>query len=808
MEGRHLGSYRIASLLGAGGMGEVYRAFDERLQRDVALKVLPAANAQDEAARARLLREARAAAALNHPHICTIHDVGEHDGQAFIAMELIDGEPLHRVIPAGTGLPFDRVLTYGLQVAGAMAHAHARGVLHRDLKTQNIIVTKEGRAKVLDFGLAKRLATAADTATKTLSMVTAVGTIAGTPAYMAPEQLRGEPADTRSDIWALGVVLHEMAAGERPFSGDTGFALSSAILTSPARPLPSRVPRELRAFIARCLEKDPADRFQSSDQALAALEGVQAGVVPATLPRLRLSRRAASVAVAGLVLAASAVAVGLNVGGIRERLWSKPPLYDSIAVMPLEDQSGDPAHAYLTTGIQQGLTTELSELPGFTKVIGTGSTRRFRNSTATLTEIARSLDVRALVTGSVTRTADRVEVRAQLIDGADERQVWGQTYTRAANNIASLQKELAAAIAAAIALRLGPDERLRLAEQPTVNPETYELYLRGMHELASVQDGGERVAGLNYLQQAVDRDPGDAHAYAGLARGWVTLGHSPAAPEDAWNNARAAAERAITLAPHLADAHAAMAMVKMYHEWDWEGAEREFRRANQLNPNLAQNHYHYAWFLFLRDRLDEAIVEHERARDVDPMTPANTAWLSVIYTAARRYDDAIATAKKIIERNPRSGAAWQALSIAYSFMDRHDEAIDAAKRAAEFAPPMTFALGIGYARAGRLEEAREVLRTIESRPRRAYTMWARAMLHLYLGNADEFFTAIAFEPHHGWVPWVRNEPPILRFKDDPRYAELFARLKLPPPSERYFERSGTSKVPMAVEFTLVGPAGR
>jgi len=299
--------------------------------------------------------------------------------------------------------------------------------------------------------------------------------------------------------------------------------------------------------------------------------------------------------------------------------------------------------------------------------------------------------------------------------------------------------------------------------------------------LNSADDGGAPAAGIAFLQKAIDRDPGDPYAYAGLARGYVALGHSPAATPDAWIRARAAAERALMLAPDLAEAHAAMGQVKMYQEWDWAGAERAFQRANELNPNMPAAHYHYAWHLFLLDRLDEAIAEHERARDLDPLTPRNTAYLSVLYSAARRYDDAIAAAKQVIELYPRAGVAWEALSIAYSSMGRHDEAIAASLKTAEYAPPRTFSLGIAYALAGRTDEARAVLETIVKRQPTAYNMWARAMLQMYLGDRDAFFTSIAYEPHHAFVPWVRVEPAMIRLKDDPRYAQLFARLKLPLP---------------------------
>ena len=783
VQGRQLGSYRIDALLGAGGMGEVYRAFDEKLQRTVAVKVLPPGDAADLSAGARLLREARAAAALNHPHICTIHEVGEHEGRPYIAMELVEGAPLDRVVPAGSGLPTPDVLKYGLQIADALAHAHDSGVLHRDLKSPNIVITRAGRAKVLDFGLAKRVAGGSDATTEMVGVMTVPGTLLGTPAYMAPEQLRGATADARTDLWALGVVLHEMAAGARPFDGQTAYELSASILNEPAAPLPDRVPNALRSVIARCLEKNPADRFQSAAEVRDALEAAgdesQSRVTAPPRGRSSLTHARLAGAAAIVLLVAAGVAIGLNVGGLRDRWWTRAPLFDSLAVLPLRYTSGDPAHAYLAGGVQQALITELSQMDGLTKVVAAASTRRFEGSPQPPSAIASALGVRALVTGSVVRTGDHLRVEVQLVDGATERQIWGNTYERRADELVALQNETAAAIAAAIEIRPTPRDRQRAAGRAAIKPETYELYLRGMHELNGVREGADRLAGLRYLQQAIDNDPGDPHAYAGLAKGYATLGHSPAAPEDAWTQARSAAERALTLAPDLADAQAVMADVKLYYEWDWAGAERAFRRANELNPNLAMNRYHYAWYLFLAGRLDDAIREHERARDLDPMTPLHTAWLGDLYRAGRRFEEAIATAKKCLELNPSAAVAWSVLSHTYADMGRHEEAIAAAQRAVELGPPQTFVLGIAYQRAGRHAAARGIREAMESRPKTSYGMFARSVLYLHLGDADAFFDAIAHKPHHAFVPWVYTMPELQRFKHDPRYEQLIARLKLP-----------------------------
>ncbi|MGE5815285.1 MAG: protein kinase domain-containing protein, partial [Acidobacteriota bacterium] len=438
MIGRTLSHFRIIDRLGAGGMGVVYRAHDEQLDRDVAFKVLPSTRLGDPSARARLLREARTASKLNHPNICTIYEVGEDQGQAFIAMELVEGRPLSALLEGGA-LPVEQVQRYALQLSDALAHAHERGIIHRDLKSANVMITN-GRAKLLDFGLAKPQLTSdlVETATRGVETVTSPGTVAGTLAYMAPEQLRGRRADVRSDVWALGVVLYEMATGVRPFGGRTTFELTSAILSQPRPPLPAgpmdSMPPGLVTVIDRCLEKDPDSRYQQSSEVRAALEAVQSGVaVPGFISRRRRVPRRVRLALAAVFAAilviVGAVITGLNLEGLRDGLLrgAAPANVRSLAVLPLENLSGDPAQEYFADGMTEALITDLSKLKAL-KVTARRSVMRFKGTAQGLPEIARALRVETLLTGSVIREAGRTSIRAQLYDAAMNQQVWADRY--------------------------------------------------------------------------------------------------------------------------------------------------------------------------------------------------------------------------------------------------------------------------------------------------------------------------------------------------------------------------------------------
>jgi serine/threonine-protein kinase len=789
MTGMQLGPYRLVDRIGAGGMGEVYRARDDRLQREVALKILPAARADDDAARTRLIAEARVAAALNHPHICTIYDVGEADGQAYIAMELVDGEPLDRVLTPG-GLDVDAALTLGVQIAEAVAHAHEKGVLHRDLKAANIMVTADRRVKVLDFGLAKRVVREQwpDAPTEATLQTSAEDRITGTLAYMAPEQLRGQSATAASDVWAIGVVLHEMFAGERPFHDGTGFEIASAILEQHPRALPPTVPTILRGVISRCLAKDPTHRYRHAGELLAALEAIAATSAP--VPHVLAAAAAVEdrqrrwIAAGALTIIGGLAAIVLLARGIV--MPSMPnagaPRIDAIAVLPLDNLSGDPDEAYLAAGLQAGLIAELARLRTLTRVIERRSTERVA-ATASIADVASRLGVDAVVTGSVLRTGQRVQVTAQLIDAATERHLWSDRFEREFGEVLSIQGDVVRAVAAAIDTDLTDEEIRRWTNVRVVDPGVYQAYLRGMHLLArgtGTRDDHRR--GIAILQQALERDPGNAQAYAGLALGYVMLGHGPFAEDDAWPRARAAAERALTLDPDLAEAHSALAEVQAYYVRDWTGAEQSFRRALALNPNLAMAHYHYAWFLALFSRWDEAFAEHRRAQDVDPLTPVHTAHLGSLYLYVNRHDEAIREARKAIEFAPRAPVAWGVLAWGLNAKGQYDEAEAALRTGLSINPAMIgFELAMFNAARGRHQEARALLDELEAQPPMPWQTWSLSQLSVAIGDHDRAFKWLAVRPAHAFLPWVRVHPPYRPIHKDPRFAALMTELRLPPP---------------------------
>ena len=799
--GQRLGHFRILDKIGAGGLGEVYRARDEQLERDVALTIIGGASVPDAAARANLLRDARVASKLNHPHICTIHEVGEAgpsdpsvlrqaqdersvpQAVAFVATELVDGRPLGARLAEGPLRP-DELLRYALQLTDALAYAHEHGVVHRDLKSANVIVTPDGRVKVLGFGLARPPRHGEAPEATTATQVPPAGVPepgAELLAYLAPEQLRGEPADTRSDIWALGVLLHEMATGARPFQGDTAFAMSTAILTQAPPPLPASVPPELGAVIDRCLRKEPGQRYRRASDVHAALEALQSS---ASRPRAAAAGRSTIrrhwMAVAAIAVVVVAVAGGYLVGMLSRRAPApaSAPTTRALAVLPLKNLSGDPDQQYVADGLTDALIDDLAKV---VRVISRTSTAGYATAPKPVRQIARELGVDAIVEGSVLREGNLVRVTAALIDAATEQRLWSDRYERNLTSILTLQADIARAVARAIKGALSPEEEQKFAKTREVNPAVWEAYQKGMYFVnQSTPDALKK--GMDYLHQAIETDPTDALAYAGLADGYITMAHGADPSPDALRRAKAAAQTAVELDPALPQAVCALGIIKGYDEWDWAGGERDLRRAIDLNPSFAWAYYHLAWFLDLKGQLPEAIAAHITARDLDPLNPLMTAWLAILYMYDDRPELAIAEAKKALDLAPGFPIAHFVIAQTYASQGRWDQAIESAQNAAKGDPSWHWTLGAFNARAGRVTEARRILAEMDKEPQTSFITFWRAATHAALGEKDEAFRWITHEPRHVWVSWMFTKDflwvmqPVL---SDPRYTELQRKFNVP-----------------------------
>jgi TolB-like protein/Tfp pilus assembly protein PilF len=625
--------------------------------------VLPAEALGDDTARARLIREARLASKLNHPHISTVYDVGEANGQTYTAMELVEGQSLAARV-AEDPLPVEQVVRYGQQMADALARAHGRGVVHRDFKSANVVVTPDGQVKVLDFGLAKRLSDEqlADATTVTRHSLTAPGVVAGTLAYMAPEQLTGEPADARSDIWALGVVLYELATGKRLFEGQTGFDLTAAILREPLPALPSSVPAPLAGVVDRCLAKEPGERYQQGSEVRAALGAVASGEMGAAWStwRVMLRRRrrlllsAAAGALALLIIAA--VLFGLNVGGLRSRLTGGAAVSARVvrlAVLPFANLSGSPNQEYLSDGLTTEMIALLGRLhPETLQVIARTTAMRYKKIEKPIKEIGRELGVDYVLEGSAQREASRIRITADLIKVADQTQLWAERYERELAGILVLQNDVAQQVAKALALKLLPAEQARLAGAKTVDPEVYDLCLKGKDSLGGLTAADWDTA-EQYFQRALAKDSALAAAYAGMAAVWLFRRQMGMAPlQEASEKCRAAALKALALDDAQARAHWVLAGLLTWTDFDFPGGEREFRRAIELDPNDAQARASYAHVLLYLGRRGEGMAQIERAVAIDPFDVVVRVHYGFALLYARRYDEAMTQANEVQRLQP------------------------------------------------------------------------------------------------------------------------------------------------------------
>jgi TolB-like protein/Tfp pilus assembly protein PilF len=778
--GRTLGHYRIVELIGAGGMGEVYRAHDPRLDREVAIKVLPETVARDIDRVARFQREARAVAKLAHPNILEIWDIGTEDNVAYAVMELLEGSTLRSLITAD-GMSWQRAVEIAVAIADGLAAAHAKGVVHRDLKPENVFVTSDGRVKILDFGLA-RLEEPVDSEGETRSAtpeVTRAGAVMGTVGYMSPEQVRGEPADQRSDIFSLGCVLYEMVAGRGPFARDTTPDSMAAILKDePERlsGLGESILLDLDRTVHRCLEKSPAARFQSAaDLAFALRSAIKGSGGGPSMPQARIDRRTTRwIGAVTAVVVLSVVAGLLLTRQSREGAGgARLPSIESIAVLPLENLSRDPGEEYFAMGMTEALIADLARIKAL-RVISRQSVERFKDSDLPLPDIAASLGVDAVVEGSVLRAGDQVRITTQLIRADPEEHLWADSYERELEDILALQSEVARRIANEIEITVTAREESLLAQTRRVDPAAHELYLLG-RSLAGTNRGYWEAADL--FRQAIDRDPGYAPPHAALAELEVfrlpSREHIPIA--------RSHALKSLELDPDLAEGHAILALVKFYFDWDWTGAEEAFLRAIDLGPASATAHHRYSFFLSAMGRFEEAREELGIAQRLDPLNAAIVVDHARTYYRERRYDLAIEGYEQALAMEADFYWALLFRGFAYEHLGRFEDAaasIIAARRVAQH-EEMAVALEEGFADGGYRGFLKTMARYSEDTDRAQPA--GTAMVLTRLGDREAAFEWLekGFEMRTRSMVNINVEPQFDDLRSDSRFQDILRRMNFP-----------------------------
>jgi len=785
---KQISHYKILTNLGEGGMGVVYKAEDTRLKRIVALKFLPPSMLVSEAEKTRFIHEAQAAAALNHPNICTIYEIDEVEGQSFIAMEFIEGQSLKEKIASGPAIPLinvdgkagqvANVIDIAIQIGEGLLAAHEKGITHRDIKPANVMITNKGQAKIMDFGLAKLAGQK--------TRLTQTGMTVGTLAYMSPEQLQGIDADHRSDIWALGVVLYEILTGKLPFQGEYEAAMVYSILNEDPPPMISLragVPMELERIVNKAMAKNAKERYQHLDEILVDLRSLQtdfaSGAAKQRLTAAKFSKKKRFYLYGGV-----ATLLIFLIGIILFR-WAREtyPKHDSIAVLPLDNLSGDPEQEYFADGMTEALITDLAQISAL-KVISRTSVMQYKGAKKPLPEIANELKVDVVLEGSVQCFGERVKITAQLIEAATDRHLWAKSYERELRDILALQNEVARAVADEIKVKLTPQAQARLTSMRQVNPEAHEAYLKGRYFRNKRTKEG-LMKSIEYFEQAIKKDPAYAPAYAGLADSYSVLwglGYLP--PKEAYPKVRAAAMKALEIDSTLAEAHTTLASLSDYYDWDWVAAERGYRHAIALNPSYATAHHWYAYYLMAMGRIQESLAETKRAQELDPLSLIINAALGERLYYARQHDQAMEQCQKTVELDSNFHLAHSYLGLAYEQKGMYKEAIAEFQKAiilSRGSSESVANLGYAYAISGQRGEAQKILDELNVPSKQRYVSpFDIAIIYTGLGEKDRAFEWLekSYEERSGRLMYLKVKPSFDPLRADPRFTALLKKVGL------------------------------
>jgi serine/threonine-protein kinase len=834
--GTKLGRYEIRAKIGAGGMGEVYLARDAKLDRKVALKILPTDVATHHDRMHRFEQEAKAASALNHPNIITIYEIEQINSLNLIATEFIDGATLREHMRKNP-LKLGEVLDIGAQIASALAAAHAAGIIHRDIKPENIMIRRDGIVKVLDFGLAKltepRTLTAVDTEAATLVRVkTDPGVVMGTAIYMSPEQARGLEVDARTDIFSVGVLIYEALAGHVPFEGSNANEIIAAILSDKEPPLLARyvpeAPAEFERIVAKALRKSRDERYQTAKDLLLDLKALKqeleftAKLERSAPPQARVSSATASAAeshatidqlaastveaskayptssaeyvITGikqhkLVALAALVVIAGGIAGLAAYLHARNTevAIESIAVLPFTNQNRDPDSEYLSDGLTESIINSLTQLPNL-KVIARSSVFRYKGKETDPMVAGKELGVGSVLTGRILQRGDSLTISTELLDVRDNKQLWGEQYHEKTSDLLSIQREIAKEITGNLRLKLSRAEQSRLAKHYTESPEAYQLYLKGRFYWNKRTEEGVR-RGIEYFQQAIEKDPTYALAYTGIADCYsletLHIDVGSLSPSEAGPKAKAAAMKALEMDDTLAEAHTSLAFIKLNFDWDWAGAEREFKRAIELNPNHDNAHHWHSHYLMAMGRTDESLAESKRALELDPLSLILNVHLGWHYTNARQYDLAIEQLRKALEMDPNFGVGHWYLGLAYEQEGKYSEAENELRKAKDLLKDNeAIAADIGrvYAVSGKKDQALKVIDELKELSKRRYvSSYHLAMIYNGLRDKDQAFEWLenAYRERSDMLVYLKVEPRLDSLRSDQRFADLVRRVGLP-----------------------------